>query len=57
VIAPDLVVEIAGGERSYKRRGATSKCPKGMFHGSTFEDRGRTRYSSRIEVGGESFEC
>ena len=57
MIAPDLVVEIAGGERSYKRRGATSKCPKGMFHGSTFEDRGRTRYSSRIEVGGESFEC
>ena len=57
MIAPDLVVEIAGGVRSYKRKSGKSTCPKWMFEGSTFEYRGRARYSMSIRVFGRSFEC
>jgi len=47
VIAPDLVVEIAGGVRSYKRRGGTSTCPMCRLEGSALEYGGRTQYRSR----------
>jgi len=56
MVAPDLVVEIAGGVRSYKRKSGTSTCQKCMFEGSTFKDRGRARYSVRRGVVGRSFE-